>query len=112
MHPSETSSSSSNSNQNTCSFNLNSKGVDIGHLNVQRLWEDKMSKYSEISAILTAPENNKLHICGMSETKLKKTVYLKLIGFNYHLKKIIMIMAVEESLYMYGKVSLQSAEKI
>ena len=71
MHPSDTSSSSSNSNQNTCSFNLNSKGIDIGHLNVQGICGNKMSKFLEISAILTAPENNKLHICGMSETKLK-----------------------------------------
>ena len=32
-----------------------------------------MSKFSEKSAILTAPENNKLHVFGMSETKLKNT---------------------------------------
>ena len=31
----------------------------------------KMSKFSEISAILTAPENSNLHIFGMSENNLK-----------------------------------------
>ena len=30
-----------------------------------------MCKFSEIKAILTSPENNSLHIFGLSETKLK-----------------------------------------
>ena len=63
----------SDSNQNTRSLHLNSKRINIGHLKVQGICGDKMSKFSEISAIPTDPENNKLHIFGMGETKLKKT---------------------------------------
>ena len=71
QHQADKSYSPSDSNQNTCSLNLNSKGINNGHLNVQGICGDKMSKFSEISAILATPENNKLHIFGMSETKLK-----------------------------------------
>ena len=74
MPPADMSYSPSDSNQNTRSLNLISKGINIGHLNVQGICGDKMSIFSEISAILTAPENNKLHIFGMSETKLKKNI--------------------------------------
>ena len=71
VHFNEISSFANNNNLDTFSIDLNSKGTNIGHLNVQGICGDKMSKFSEISAILTAPENSKLHIFGMSETKLK-----------------------------------------
>ena len=50
------------------------KGYNIGHFNTQGLCGDKLSKFSEISLMLTSKhgkENEKLHIFGMSETKLK-----------------------------------------
>ena len=49
------------------------KGYNIGHVNIQGLCDDKLSKFSEISLMLTlhSKENEKLHIFGMSETKLK-----------------------------------------
>ena len=47
------------------------KGYNIGHLIIQGLCGDKLSKFSEISLMLTSKENEKLHIFGMSETKLK-----------------------------------------
>ena len=49
-----------------------------------------MSKFSGISAILTAPENNKLHIFGMSESKLKKhkiNSVFKINGFQLPFRK-------------------------
>ena len=55
QHQNDISYSPSDSNQNTCSLNLNSKGINIGHLNVQGIFGDKMSKFSEISAILATP---------------------------------------------------------
>ena len=48
-----------------------SKGLNFGHLNIQRLCGKNMCKLSEIKAILTSPENSYLHIFGLSETKLK-----------------------------------------
>ena len=53
------------------SFNLLSKGLNFGHLNIQGLCGKNMCKFSEIKAILTSPENRSLHIFGISETKLK-----------------------------------------
>ena len=59
-----------NSNDKNISFNLMSKGFNFGHLNIQGLGKN-MNKFSEIKAIMTAPENSNLHIFGISETKLK-----------------------------------------
>lgn len=53
------------------SFNLKAKGLNFGHLNVQGICGKNMCKFSEIKALLTAPENSSLHIFGISETKLK-----------------------------------------
>ena len=53
------------------SLSLNRKGYNIGHINIQGLCEDNLSKFSEISLMLTSKENDTLHIFGMSETKLK-----------------------------------------
>ena len=53
------------------SFNLMSKGLHFGHLNIQGICGKNMCKFSEIKAILMSPENSSLHIFGISETKLK-----------------------------------------
>ena len=63
---------SSNDSKNVCSIKLDSKGINIGHLNVQGICGDKMAKFSEIKLLLTDPVNSKLHVFGMSETKLKE----------------------------------------
>ena len=86
----EISSFANSNNLDTFSIDLNSKGINIGHLNVQGICGDKMSKFSEISAILTAPENSKLHIFGMSETKLKShkiNSIFKVNGFQSPFRK-------------------------
>ena len=59
----------SSTNKDPISVNLMKKGYNIGHLNVQGLCGDKLSKFSEISLMLTSKENEKLHIFGKSETK-------------------------------------------
>ena len=48
------------------------KGLNFGHLNIQGICGKNMRKFSEIEAILTAPENRSLHIFGISETKSHK----------------------------------------
>ena len=53
------------------SFNLTSKGLNFGHLNIQGICGKNMCKFAEIKAVLTSPENSSLHIFGISETKLK-----------------------------------------
>ena len=63
---------SSNDIKNVCSIKLDSKDINIGHLNVQGICGDKMTKFSEITSLLTDPVNSKLHVFGMSETKLKE----------------------------------------
>ncbi|MCG8032729.1 MAG: hypothetical protein JAY75_14385 [Candidatus Thiodiazotropha taylori] len=60
------------SNHNSLSFDLISKGLNFGHLNVQGICGKNMCKFSEIKAMLTAPENKFLHVFGISETKLKQ----------------------------------------
>ena len=71
IYSSEKSSSFSNDSQYICSYDLSSKGINIGHLNVQGICGDRMSKFSEITSKLTSPVNKTLHIFEMSETKLK-----------------------------------------
>ena len=66
------------------------KGYNIGHLNIQGLCGDKLSKLSEISLMLTSKENEKIHIFGMSETKLKNhkpTGTFKIDGFQTPFRK-------------------------
>ena len=53
------------------SFNLMSKGLNFGHLNIQGNCGKNMCKFSEIKTILKSPEKSSLHIFGISETKLK-----------------------------------------
>ena len=50
---------------------LNNKGINIGHLNIQGICGENLSKFSELQVLLTSPGNNNLHIFGLSETKLK-----------------------------------------
>ena len=90
MNVSNTSTSSRNKNENGCSINLNNKGINIGHLNVQGICGDKMSKFSEITSILTDPTNSGLHIFGLSETKLKEHMLsdvFKIPGFQLPFRK-------------------------
>ena len=86
----DTSTSSIYNIQDIYSFNLNSKGINIGHLNVQGIFGDKMSKFSEITSLLTAPVNSGLHIFGMSQTKLKEhkpNDVFKIAGFQLPFRK-------------------------
>ena len=56
-----------------CKNNLLNKGYNIGHLNIQGICGNNLiCKFSELSIMLTSKENEKLHIFGMSETKLKQ----------------------------------------
>ena len=50
---------------------LASKGINIGHFNIQGIFGDELSKFSEFKVLLTSPANNNLHIFGLSETKFK-----------------------------------------
>ena len=87
---SDTSTSFTNNIQDIYSFDFNSKGINIGNLNVQGICGDKMSKFSEITSLLTAPANSGLHIFGMSETKLKEhkpNDVFKIAGFQLPFRK-------------------------
>ena len=58
--------------------------------NVQGICGDKISKFSEITSLLTAPENSGLHIFGMSKTKLKEhkpNDIFKIAGFQLPFRK-------------------------
>ena len=55
----------------TNSLNLSSRGLNIGHLNIQGICGENLNKFSEPKVLLTLLENNNLHILGLSETKLK-----------------------------------------
>ena len=90
------------SQSDSVTFNLVPKGLNFGHLNIQGICGKNMCKFSEIEAILTAPENRSLHIFGISETKLKShklSSCFNIEGKNLF-AKIMMVMAVEVSLYM------------
>ena len=71
-------------------LNLDSKGINIGHLNIQGICGENMSKFSELKLLLTARENCNLHILGLSETKLKdhkSTEVFKVDGFQTPFRK-------------------------
>lgn len=71
-------------------LNLSSKGINIGHLNIQGICGENLSKFSELKILLTAPENDDLHIFGLSETKLKDdrlTEVFKINGFQTPFRK-------------------------
>ena len=72
------------------SFNLSSRGLNIGHLNIQGICGENLNKFSELKVLLTLPENNNLHILGLSETKLKShrtTDIFKINGFQTPFRK-------------------------
>ena len=90
IHSFEKSSIFSNDSQDICLFNLGSKGINIGNLNIQGICGDRMSKFSEITSVLISPVNNKLHIFGMSETKWKGHKHndvFKIKGFQLPFRK-------------------------
>ena len=60
-----------NEELNSNAFNLSSRGINIGHLNIQAMCGEKLGKLSELKIMLTLSENNNLHVLGLSETKLK-----------------------------------------
>lgn len=75
---------------NPVSSSFNNKGFNIGHLNIQGLCGDNLCKFSEISLMLTSTEYKKLHIFGLSETKLKPhkiTQTFKISGFQTPFRK-------------------------
>ena len=75
---------------NTNTFNLSSRGLNIGHLNIQGICGENLNKFSELKVLLTLPENNNLHILGLSETKLKShktTDIFKINGFQTPFRK-------------------------
>ena len=55
-----------NENEHSLSFDLANKGINIGHLNIQGICGDKLSKFSELKVLLTSPANSNLHIFGLS----------------------------------------------
>ena len=74
-----------NEEGNSNAFNLSYRGINISHLNIQGICGEKLGKFSEIKVLLTLPENNNLHILGLSETKLKdhkSTDVFKINGFQ------------------------------
>ena len=78
-------------NQNdVLNFNLSPKDINFGHLNVQGTCGQNMSKFSQLKAILTAPENSALHIFGINESKLKEhklSKFFKTEGFQMPFRK-------------------------
>ena len=79
-----------NEELNSNAFKLSSKGINIGHLNIQGICGEKLGTFSELKVLLTLPENNNLHIFGLSETKLKdhkSTDIFKINGFQTPFRK-------------------------
>ena len=75
---------------NTNTFNLSTRGLNIGHLNIQDIRGENLNKFSDLKVLLTLPENNNLHILGLSETKLKShktTDIFKINGFQTPFRK-------------------------
>ena len=66
---------------------MSSKGINIGHLNVQAICGENLRKLSELKLLLTAPENNDLHIFGLSETKLKDHKSTEVFNINGNYRK-------------------------
>ena len=61
----------SSTNKDPISVNLMKKGYRIGHLNVQGLCGDKLSKFSEISLMLTSKKNK--NYIFLERNKVKKS---------------------------------------
>ena len=71
-------------------LHLSSKGINMGHLNIQGICGEKLGKFSELQALLTSPENYTLHVFGLSETKLKAhklTNVFQINGFQTPFRK-------------------------
>ena len=71
-------------------LNLTTKGLNFGHLNMQGICGQNMSKFSQIKAMLSAPVNQSLHLFGISETKIKqhkRSTFFKIDGFQSPFRK-------------------------
>ena len=69
---------------------MSSRGLNIGHLNIQGICGENLNKFLELKVLLTLLENNHLHILGLSVTKLKShktTDIFKINGFQTPLRK-------------------------
>ena len=81
---------SHNQQMHTIDLNLRNKGINIGHLNIQGICGEKLVKFSELQTLLTAPENDNVHVFGLSESKLKAhkpTNVFKIKGFQTPFRK-------------------------
>ena len=79
-----------NEELNSNAFKLSSRGINIVHLNIQGICGEQLGKFSELKVLLTLPENNYLHILGLSETKFKdhkSTDVFKINGFQTPFRK-------------------------
>ena len=84
--------------EHSVALNLSSKGIYIGHLNIQRICGEKLDKISESEVFLSAAEKSNVHIFGLRVTKLKDhkpTNAFKINGFQIILERIITVMAAE-----------------
>ena len=79
--------SSNNQHQLPIDLNLSKKGMNMGHLNIQGICGEKLSK---LLVLLSSPKNNNVHVFGISETKLKghkSTNVFKINGFQKPFRK-------------------------
>ena len=79
-------SNSSNSEETVVNLGMRKKGLNMGFLNVQGI----SSKFSEIEILLTAKNNENVHVFSMCETKLnsrKLTSAFKIPGFHLPFRK-------------------------
>ena len=77
-------------NNNVFNFDLTTKSFNFGHLNVQGICSQNMTKFSNLKAFLTSPVNSSLHIFGLSETKLKEhklSTFFCIDGFQMPFRK-------------------------
>ena len=82
--------SSLSKHEHPVALNLSSRGINIGHLNIQGICGEKLGKFSKLKVLLTAAENSNVYIFGLSETKLKdhkpKNAF-KISGFQIPFRK-------------------------
>ena len=82
--------SSHNQQMHTIDLNLSNKGINMGHLNIQGICGEKLVKFSKLQSLLTASENDNVHVFGLSETQLKAhkpTNVFKIKGFQTPFRK-------------------------
>ena len=67
---------SENQNESTSlsavNLNLKRKGMNFGFINIQGVYGNEMSKFSEINLMITSETNKNLHVVCFCETKLKE----------------------------------------